>query len=116
MSARLYANENFHRGVVEMLREMGHDVMTTLEAGRSHRKIPDEEVVEYATQQSRAVLTFNRRDFIQLHKSLGGAHGRIVICHVNADLVALAKGMMMRSARPGTSAGSWCGSIMGGSQ
>lgn len=93
MSARLYANENFHRGVVETLREMGHDVMTTLEAGRSHRKIPDEEVVEYATRQSRAVLTFNRRDFIQLHKKLGGAHGGIIVCHVNPDLEALAKGI-----------------------
>jgi len=45
VSARLYANENLHRGVVKILCDLGHDVLTTLEAGRSHRKIPDEEEV-----------------------------------------------------------------------
>ena len=33
--ARLYANENFPKPVVEALRAMGHDALTTAEAGRS---------------------------------------------------------------------------------
>jgi hypothetical protein len=90
MAARLYANENFHRGVVNILRELGHDVLTTLEAGRANRKIPDEEVVAFAKEESRAVLTFNRRHFIRLHESLNGDHWGIIVCTMDPDLRALA--------------------------
>ena len=38
--AHLYANENFPRKVVEFLREMGHDVLTTFEAGNAGQAIP----------------------------------------------------------------------------
>ena len=90
MAARLYANENFHRGVVNILRELGHDVLTTLEAGRANRKIPDEEVVAFAKEESRAVLTFNRRHFIRLHESLNGDHCGIIVCTMDPDLRGLA--------------------------
>ncbi len=89
MAARLYANENFHRGVVEILRDLGHDVLTTLEAGRAHRKIPDEEVVAFAISEARAVLTFNRLHFLRLHKSLDGVHCGIIVCTMDPDLEAL---------------------------
>lgn len=46
--ARIYANENFYRPVVAKLREFGHDVLTTLEAGKANQKIPDEEVLLFA--------------------------------------------------------------------
>jgi hypothetical protein len=105
MSARLYANENFHREVVVLLRELGYDVLTTLDAGKSYRKIPDEKVVEYATEQSRAVLTFNRRDFIQLHKELGESHAGIIVCHLNPDLKDLAKRIDEKIRTEGTLAG-----------
>jgi len=91
VSARLYANENFHRGVVEILRSLGHDVLTTLEAGRANRKIPDEEVVAFAKEELRAVLTFNRRHFIRLHESLNGSHCGIIVCMMDPDLNALAR-------------------------
>ena len=91
MSARLYANENFHRGVVEILRDLGHDVLTTMEAGQSHRKIPDEEVVAFAISEARAVLTFNRLHFLRLHKALGGEHTGIIVCTMDPDLKALAE-------------------------
>jgi hypothetical protein len=42
--ARIYANENFPLPVVEELRRLGHDVLTTSEAGNSGRAIPDEAV------------------------------------------------------------------------
>ena len=65
--ANLYANENFPLKVVEELRRLGHDVLTTQEAGKAGQAVPDEEVLDYAVAGSRAVLTLNRRHFIRLH-------------------------------------------------
>src|SRR5580692_9739335 len=39
--ARLYADEDFPFPVVERLRQLGHDVLTTLEAGRANQGISD---------------------------------------------------------------------------
>ena len=65
--ARFYSNENFPQPVVEALRGLGHDVLTSLEAGNANRRIEDPEVLAYATSLGRAVLTLNRRDFRRLH-------------------------------------------------
>ena len=40
--ARLYADEQFPRAVSELLRKMGHDVLTVQEAGKANLGIPDE--------------------------------------------------------------------------
>jgi len=61
---RLYSNENFDFQVVEYLRKLGFDVLTALEAGRANQRIPDEEVLAFAIAENRAVLTFNRKDFL----------------------------------------------------
>lgn len=42
--ARLYSNENFASGVVQELRRLGHDVLTSQEAGNAGRRVPDNEV------------------------------------------------------------------------
>lgn len=83
--ALLYSNENFPKKVVEQLRLLGHDVLTSLDAGNANRKIPDDEVLHYATSLGRAVLTLNRRDFVQLHKS-NPDHEGIVICTLDRDI------------------------------
>lgn len=88
--ARLYADENFHGRAVEELRKLGHDVLTVREAGNADTGIPDDEVLEYATQQSRILLTFNRKDFIQLHKK-SNEHAGIIICTVDPNAEALAQ-------------------------
>lgn len=77
--ARLYANENFPRPVVVVLRDLGHDVLTTHETGHSGRAVPDAEVLSFAIAERRAVLTINRRDFIRLHQ-LDSDHAGIVVC------------------------------------
>jgi hypothetical protein len=76
----LYSNENFPRRVVEALRTLGHDVLTSFEAGRANQKIPDDQVLSFATEVGRVVLTLNRLDFIRLHREGGGAHAGIVVC------------------------------------
>src|SRR5688500_14165716 len=87
--ARLYSNENFPRPVVEALRALGHDVLTSLEAGNANRGIEDDQVVRHATALGRAVITHNRRHFHREHRR-SAAHAGIITCTVDADYVALA--------------------------
>jgi hypothetical protein len=87
--ARFYSNENFPLPVVLELRAAGHDVLTSLEAGRANQKIPDDQVLAFATLENRILLTLNRRHFVRLH-NLGAVHAGIVACTVDADYSAQA--------------------------
>jgi len=87
---RFYSNENFPLPVVEALRELGHDVRTSAEAGNANKGVPDEEVLRFATAEQRILLTLNRQDFITLHK-LTPSHAGIVVCTFDADFSAQAR-------------------------
>ncbi len=89
--ASFYSNENFPQGTVDALRQLGHNVLTSHEAGRSRQSIPDDEVLSFATDQSRAVLTLNRRDFIALHGTTSGKHAGIIVCTQDANFQAQAQ-------------------------
>lgn len=89
MIARLYSNENIPLPVVVALRDFGHDVLTSLEAGKANNAIPDDEVLRFASENQRAVITHNRQDFIRLHR-LDSNHSGIVVCTVDTDFPALA--------------------------
>lgn len=65
--ARLHANENFPLPVVEELRRLGNDVLTAHGAGKAGHAIPDEEVLAFAGDDERAVLTHPR-------------HAGVVVC------------------------------------
>jgi len=88
--ARIYANENFPRPVVIELRQLGHDVLTTEEAGQAGRWIVDSEVLKFAAREGRAVLTLNRRDFVRLHTSAPG-HAGIIVCTEDLDFAGQAR-------------------------
>lgn len=79
MRFSFYANENLSAALVEALRQLGYDVLTSYEAGNANQQIPDDQVLATATAEGRAVLTFNRDDFLALHRS-GVDHGGIVVC------------------------------------
>lgn len=81
---RLYANENFPMAMVERLRGFSCDVLTSYDASQANRGIPDEEVLRFATQQNRTVITFNRDDFVALHRN-GQSHAGIIICKDDRD-------------------------------
>lgn len=83
--AHLYANENFPAQVVKHLRELGHDVLTVFEAGNAEQQIPDAQVLSFASKNSRAVLTINRRDFIREHH-LQSDHAGIIVCTQDKDI------------------------------
>ncbi len=85
---RFYANENFPRQTVEALRGLGHDVLTSAEAERANKRVPDGEVLEFAVAEERTLLTINRKDFIRLHNlrpDTEPPHFGIVACKQDAD-------------------------------
>jgi hypothetical protein len=88
--ARLYANENFPRAVVEGLRSLGHDVLTTREAGRDNQRIADEDVLAFAIAEQRILLTINRYDFIRLHRHHAQHYG-ISVCTQDPDRAGQAR-------------------------
>ncbi len=81
---KLYADENFELPVVKRLREKGYDVLTTREAEKDNQRIPDEDVLNFAISQNRAVITLNYNHFKNLHKQVK-THRGIIICSRNDD-------------------------------
>lgn len=88
--ARLFADENFPLPVVQELRSLGHDVVTIQEAGMAERGVSDADVLAHAASGGRAVLTLNRKHFIQLHRQRPG-HPGIVACTSDPDFTAQAR-------------------------
>ena len=88
--ARLYSNENFPMPVVNELRKLGHDVLTILETGKTGQSLPDQEVLDFAITQGRAVITLNRKHFIQLHNKQP-EHQGIIVCKFDPDFFAQAQ-------------------------
>ncbi len=112
--ARLYANENFPRPVVEELRRLGHDVLTIQEAGQAEQAMPDEDVLAFSKTEERALLTINRRHFIRLHHHHPNHFG-IIVCTFDMDYLGQAQridealraspqleGALIRVNRPGS--------------
>lgn len=112
--ARLYSDEQYPLAVVRILRTLDHDVLTVQEAGNAGLKIPDEQVLAFATSQNRAVLTLNRKDFIRLHR-LQPNHAGIIACTNDRNWERLAsridevisaeetlRGKLIRVVRPDT--------------
>jgi len=87
--AVLYADENFSFPVIARLRAAGHDVLTALDDGRANQGIPDSFVLARATQLGRAVITFNRRHFIALHRA-NPTHAGVVAVTDDPDVPAVA--------------------------
>jgi hypothetical protein len=88
--ARLYSNENFPLPVVEELRHLGHDVLTVYETGKAGQSVSDDAVLKFACAEGRALLTFNRKHFIRLHRQKPD-HSGIVVCTVDPDFAGLAR-------------------------
>jgi len=88
--ARLYANENFPLPVVEKLRAVGHDIITVAETGKAEQAWPDDDVLEFAAHDDRAILTLNRKHFIRLHNQQA-PHAGIVVCTFDPDFFGQAQ-------------------------
>lgn len=91
MSYRFYADENFPLPTVRCLREREHDVLTAVEAGQANQRIPDEDVLRYASEQRRILLTLNRLDFQRIHNQSLLGHAGIMICRQHKDFELFAR-------------------------
>ena len=80
--ASFYAEEQFPRRVVKFLRSFGHSVLTVQEA--DNFGLSDDQMLAFAIAHNRAVLTLNRKDFIQLHRQ-NSKHKGIIVCSRDDD-------------------------------
>ncbi len=83
MTIRLYFDEDSMRhALVESLRKRGMDVLTPLDVGSTEQT--DEEQLEFATTQGRAIYSFNVGDFCRIHAEWlrqHRSHAGIVLAH-----------------------------------
>ena len=86
--ASLYVDEQFPLPVVQILRDFGHDVLTVQQAENCGNS--DAEVLAFAINHKRAVLTQNRRHFIKLHLEQP-SHNGIIVCSEDRDSSNLAQ-------------------------
>src|SRR5262245_19139939 len=76
----LYTDADIHRKLAPTLRKHGYDARSAVEAG--NEKLDDETQLEFATSQNRAILSFNQKDFIPLHRKWqreGKRHAGIIL-------------------------------------
>jgi predicted nuclease of predicted toxin-antitoxin system len=88
--AKLFGDENFSAQALVSLKDLGHDTQSIFEAGLANQKITDREILEYASRNDRAVLTFDRRDYYKLHQE-SPKHAGIIACTFNPDNQELAQ-------------------------
>jgi predicted nuclease of predicted toxin-antitoxin system len=88
--ADLIADENFPLPVVQELQKLGHDVKVWSETGLANIRYPDLSVIRLATEEKRALLTINRKDFIRLHTE-SDEHEGIIVCTQDLDFPAQAQ-------------------------
>jgi Domain of unknown function (DUF5615) len=68
---------------------MGHDILTSQEAGQANQSIPDDQILAFACAEQRAILTYNRKHLIRLYNSQS-SHAGIIVCTVDPDPIELA--------------------------
>ena len=77
---RLYLDRHVMTRLAEDLARHGFDCLTTQQAGND--RASDEEQLAFATAQSRAILTYNIRDFAPLHEkwlAAGRSHSGVIV-------------------------------------
>jgi hypothetical protein len=91
----------------------GHDVLTSLAAGNANRSIPAQDLLAFAAETARILLTHNRPHFMRLHRQTPYRAG-IAVCTVDPDFKGQAeriqaaieaegqlRGKLIRVNRPG---------------
>jgi len=111
--AQLLSDEKFSLRVVRELRALGHDILTTREAGLANQGTDDPNIFRTAVAADRAILTNDRRDYVRLHLQRP-EHPGIIVCTYDPDTTRLAQrihaaisdldslaGRLVRITRPG---------------
>ncbi len=78
----VYTDELVDPALAVALRTRGYDAVSCHEAGQANQKIDDPAQLAYASEQGRAILTNNNRDFVPLAvrwKRQGRAHAGMML-------------------------------------
>ena len=76
----IYTDEDVHAKLAAKIRERGFDAVSTFE--KENDALGDEEQLEYAALQGRAILTHNQQDFAPLHEKWqceGREHAGVIL-------------------------------------
>lgn len=65
MKLKLFLDEDIHTGLSQALRQRGFDVVHAQDLKRKGKS--DSEQLAFALQEERCLVTFNVRDFVNLH-------------------------------------------------
>lgn len=83
MSLSFLLDEDMSYRVAEGLRQRGVDAISVHEVGRANRQVSDAEQLEFAAQQGRVLVTYNRADYQALDgiwRAQGRVHAGILWC------------------------------------
>lgn len=85
----LLADEQVSFRLVGLLKDAELDVLTINDLGKDDQSFPDTGVLALAHLLGRAVITFDRRDYSELHRQ-GVTHSGIILCKHNMPMHMLA--------------------------
>ena len=97
MTFRLFLDEDVGGEVARLIRGHGaFDVLTTQEAGRANFGYDDESQLQFATEDSRTIFTFNMRDYDLIAKrwSTEGRHHAGIVSSPQGEPSRLLKGFI----------------------
>jgi hypothetical protein len=70
MKLKLFLDEDIHTGLSHAQRQRGFDVIHAQDLKRKRKS--DSEQLAFAIQEERCIVTFNVRDFVNLHNQYAG--------------------------------------------
>ena len=82
LGIKLFTDEQITPALALALRERSYDVISCHDVGRANQRISDHLQLEYATQEGRTILTYDRADFAQLDagwRRTGRQHAGIIL-------------------------------------
>lgn len=79
---KIYTDEDVDKDLAIQLRNHGYDALSCQEAGKANAGRSDEEQLQFASQAGRAILVFNKKDYIPIDrawKTRGEDHHGIIL-------------------------------------
>jgi predicted nuclease of predicted toxin-antitoxin system len=99
LALSFFLDEDLSYRVAEGLRRVGIDAVSATELGRSNRRLPDQQQLEYAAAEGRVLVTYNRADYQTLDiewRNQGLTHPGILWC-VDRSIPRHAIGELVRA-------------------
>jgi predicted nuclease of predicted toxin-antitoxin system len=84
---KILTDENVPPSIIEMLRQLGHDVLDIKESGQIG--LPDQAVFEMAKETDRLLVTLNRHDFEDQERFPATACAGIIVSHIRPNVAEL---------------------------